>query len=306
MALLPTFYCINLPSSNDRKARMALRFAQLPYTHYRFIDGVDKDSKLVSHLKENLPIDYIKTHYRNNIDLLNRDIACFSAHLNAIKEFVFSGEPSCFICEDDTLFHNDFYNLFHRVMRQLPHGIELVTFCYMLSGAIDRTVINDHFYRIHPDVTWSGNLYWMTRKYALSLIVEYDKVFATIIGKRGNEKITSEHFIRFSGGLMTTFPFAIEDGINSCRAPEDLPFHLRHYCKWGYTNYSLGDPQGLSPLKEVKEETAWKAYKHSIKETEGKQIRLMTPDEYHRQKWTIRIGKALIVLAIGYLVYHYA
>jgi hypothetical protein len=58
-----------------------------------------------------------------------------------------------------------------------------------------------------------------------------------------NPKVIAEHIIRFSNGYLAANPLAIEDGINSIRAPQDLPY----YCHWDWNNFNLGDPE--SPLR---------------------------------------------------------
>jgi GR25 family glycosyltransferase involved in LPS biosynthesis len=73
----------------------------------------------------------------NNIYQWKKDVACFASHIQALKQFIASGEAEGLICEDDTLFHNNFVQKYTTMMQNLPYNTSLVSLTYMLGGAID-------------------------------------------------------------------------------------------------------------------------------------------------------------------------
>lgn len=75
-----------------------------------------------------------------------------------------------------------------------------------------------------------------------------------------NVKITSGIIIRLSQGLMCSIPLVIEDGINSDRAPQDIQYHLLHFCRWDWKNYNRCDEEKESPLATMLPKDSWAGY----------------------------------------------
>lgn len=293
MSNLPYIYCISLPNAFDRRSRMNQRLKMIN-TNYEFVDGIYHDSQIVDwYISKFKHSD----EYGDNVLQFRKDIACFAAHIAAVKKFYGSGRNVALICEDDTLFHNNFNSRFADILSELPANTPLLSLCYMLSGAIDQTVVNGHFWRINSDYVWSGNLYYITREYAKIVLKLYNNPLEMWASPR--VKVTSEHIIRYSCGYMAAIPLAIEDGIDSCRDSRDLPYHLKHYAHWGYTNYNKGDPEGLSPLKNTTPADAWKGYPFAVKGTKCQEVNLAT-DRQNSTKTIVKIS--LRVVAIVTLV----
>jgi hypothetical protein len=93
----------------------------------------------------------------------------------------------------------------------------------------------------------------------------YDRPLDEIVFDNG--KLTSEVVIRRSNGCMARYPLVIEDCIDSVRAPQDLPFHMKHFCHWDWHNYSLSDLKCESPLASLTTDKAWKDYPFKLTDT---------------------------------------
>lgn len=125
---------------------------------------------------------------------------------------------------------------------------------------------------IDPVSTWGAQCYYITLEYAQQVIKEFDHPFVQLIenSERARQmlindtKITSEITIRTSDGFKTSIPLVIEDCINSVRAPQDVPYHLRAFCRWNWNNYNKCDPNRLSPLADMKATDAWIGYPYNI------------------------------------------
>ena len=99
---------------------------------------------------------------------------------------------------------------------------------------------------IKPKQVWGAQMYWISRRYAKDALFLYDRPFKQLDqeGKfRSSEVITQE-----SNGYFVYPPLVIEDGIDSDRAPEDLPYHHNHFKYWGYDNYSKGENTHVCPF----------------------------------------------------------
>ena len=84
------------------------------------------------------------------------------------------------------------------------------------------------------------------------------------MSKNNLDKLSSEIILRNSNGYMAAVPLVIEDCISSDRAIQDIPYHVRHFCYWNYSNNNLSDPGGLSPLKNMSPSDAWEDYPFKI------------------------------------------
>jgi GR25 family glycosyltransferase involved in LPS biosynthesis len=129
------------------------------------------------------------------------------------------------------------------------------------------------FWKIDPKYTWGAQCYYISNTYALQIIRELDRPLiiscndslyssASNMLKEDN-KITSEIILRKSSGYMTSIPLVIEDGITSCRAPQDIQYHLRHFCRWNWNNYNKCDPERESPLSKLNPNDSWPGYPFS-------------------------------------------
>jgi hypothetical protein len=76
-------------------------------------------------------------------------------------------------------------------------------------------------------------LYWITKEYAIEALTNYDKPYKFL-----NCQHTSEVIARYSNGNICYPVLAIEEGIDSERAPDDIPYHHNHFRQWGYHNFS--------------------------------------------------------------------
>lgn len=236
---LPHVYCINLRSSSGRRARSVRRFR-----HHRLgvtiVTAIPRTSPLVEYYA------YGVTPADNRSKQLG-EIACYASHLKAIRQFLHDGGDEAFICEDDVLLHNDFAARWADVVANRPPGTPLVTLTYMMTQweTMEWRGVTPHRHNlisVDPIHTWGAQMYWITRDYALQVLLDRDRPFSRVTGS----EITSESIIRSSSGLMVYPPLVIEDGIDSDREPDDLPFHHPHFHHWGYSNYTATEDADVS------------------------------------------------------------
>lgn len=257
---IPPIYCINLPKSTRRRDRMIQRFSILGLLdRVKFVDAIAKDSRLVDYYGHQAVCWYQDCEYYNGLDQWRKDLGCYASHLKAITKFLEDSisESGCIICEDDILLHNDFIKEFQTIFANVPKDTPLVSLSFMLSGdiqiqytGIDQTKQN--LCQLDPIGTWGGQMYWISTTYAMETLKRFNHPV--------EDEITSEAIIQNSGGLRSLIPLAIEDTIDSDRAPQDLPYHQKHFSYWGYSNYSKCDPEGLSPLKNCSNNDHWTNY----------------------------------------------
>jgi hypothetical protein len=117
-----------------------------------------------------------------------------------------------------------------------------------------------NLWRIDKEFTWGAQCYLISREYAVKVLSLFDYPFDILMEKYDENKISSEIILRRSNGYMSASPIVIEDCISSDRAPQDIPFHLKHFCFWDYSNFSNSDPLRLSPLAHKIPRDAWENY----------------------------------------------
>lgn len=245
---LPKFYCINLSTSVERRARMEERFRHHQIDNIEFIEAIDKNSEEVQLFHGDAHSTY------DDINTWNSEGACFLAHLKAVKKFIVDGGDECLICEDDIILRNNFKDEYTKVKENVPDDFTLVSMSYMIykwegydwSGKMRS---KENLCTLHPIYTWGAQLYLMSRLYALEVINRYDKPFVQIQSNEEikswtqdqiahNRKHTSEIIIRESKGYICYPVLAIEECYQSDRKPEDIPYHVNIFKQWGYNNFS--------------------------------------------------------------------
>jgi GR25 family glycosyltransferase involved in LPS biosynthesis len=260
-------YVINLKRSTDKKARMETRLKNAGFTDVKFIEALQPGDNEVEFYAQN------KNPW-TNLGQWYKDLACFGSHLKALKTLIDSDAGVALICEDDILFHNEFATIANDLI-SLINSASLLSFTYMISEPIDQTYIvrldkepepgviwhsnapiSECIYyglwRIDNKATWGAQCYLIDRNWA-------EKIYSDLHRPVTNA-ISSEAIILRSGGLMTSVPLVLEDNISSDRAPQDSPFHLRHFSRWNYNNYNRSDPDRESPLARMNPTDSWPGY----------------------------------------------
>lgn len=240
-------YVISLDRAPERWTRMEhrLKFHGLDYQR---VQAIDINSNYIDYLLEGLNGygDY----------KLRGEAGCFASHLKALRMGLeqSNGENGFIVMEDDVMLINNFKSKFEDLFDNVPEKTSLVSLGYF----IDKWVLNgkvlfpwggkepkkENLCRIHPDHTWGTQAYWISLEYAKLALNRYDKPFRFLRGYRTSELIT-----RSSGGIFSYPPLVIEEGLDSfIRNDEELKLHLPVFQRWGYHNYSDGDPGQTSPL----------------------------------------------------------
>lgn len=240
---VPPIFCINLRDSTDRRKRMEHRFKVAGLENkVTFINAIRRDSPLIEYYHNLVIQQYPDTRKWRS------EMACFASHLKAIRTFLEEGGEEALICEDDIMLRNDFVNLWPAYRQNFPDNCPLVTFSYMIEKweGYHFTGKNPNLKNIltlDPKNTWGAQLYWISKDWAIKALLAYDKPYRFL-----NCQHTSEVILRYSNGYLAYPPMAIEEGIDSERAPEDMPFHHNHFGQWGYKNFNLGEIEDISPL----------------------------------------------------------
>lgn len=239
-------YCVNLKTSVKRRERMISRFYNYKILdRVTFVEGVDASDPIIDKYNEGRVSDEVE-------DLKwRRGMGCFLGHMKAIKAFLKSTHKNAFICEDDIMLHNNFQKRFDEIWLNVPENPTLVTLTYMMSGWDGTVFTGKHpelknVMTISPNHTWGAQMYWISREYAEKVIDLYDRPFKQL-DEEGKFR-SAEVIVRASEGYLMYPPLVIEDGIDSDRAPEDLPYHHRHFKYWGYQNFSKGEDSHECPI----------------------------------------------------------
>lgn len=245
--VLPKIYCINLASSTSRHERMMNRFRAHGLSHkVTFVKAIPYQSALIDYYGEGVQPWY------SSVDQWRKDLACYASHLKAIRTSLEDSidEEGALICEDDILLHNNFIERYGQIMNNVPSGTGLVSMSYMIedwnNGFTSAGVnpILGNLYTFNKKVTWGTQLYWISREYGLKVLNDFDKPLRYL---ENYFPLTSEIIVKESKGYLAYPPLAIEDGLDSDRAPADLPYHHKHFSRWGYHNYSKTETV-ISPL----------------------------------------------------------
>lgn len=235
-------YCVNLETSKGRHDRMKRRF-DYHNLNAKFVKALPYNSSLLDYYLQGMndaPRD----------DKSMRGFACYASHLKAVREMVSDSCEAAIICEDDVLIRNDFKEKLEQVLENAPKK-HLITLCYMMER-FDRVTFVGHdsslknILTVDPEYTWGAQGYYLSKDYAIKLLTTYDRPWNQVVYPHQ----CPENFIRLSDGYMAYPPLVIEDGIDSDRASEDLPYHHHHFRFWGYENYNETEEEHISPLKE--------------------------------------------------------
>ena len=249
VATIPIF-CVNLVSSSRRRERMVTRFEHhklLPQV--TFIGAVTKDDPILDFYHTDYPID-------TTSNLLMCSSACFISHLRAVRAFydLPSNVTHAIICEDDILLDNEFKYRLREVLDNVPQDAPLVSLSYMMNSwdgttcsGVDPQLKN--IFKFNGERIWGAQMYLISRDYAKEVLKLYEGVPYV---SQPYELHSSEIIIRASNGYLCKPPLAIEDGIDSDRAPGDLPYHHNHFAFWGYENYNSTEKQTLCPFATTK------------------------------------------------------
>lgn len=233
-------FCVNLKKSDGRRERMTRRFRNCNMIdRVTFVEAIDSSDPIIDQHAVGIT--------ENSDDLIwRKTMGCFLGHLKAVRTFLETTDETvdgAIICEDDILLHNNFDKRFLEAWNNLDESPTLILFGYMMSSWE-----NANFRGKNRDLgnlvkitkfTWGAQAYWISRAYAKEALERYTRPF-----KELNEKDilkSSEVIIRCSEGYFVYPPIVIEDGIDSDRAPNDLPAHRKHFEQWGYSNFSACD-----------------------------------------------------------------
>ena len=125
-------YCINLPSSPDRRARMTRRFAELDLLdHVRFVPAIERISPLVDQHLARAGIDWAP-------NAGGPRSPAFLSHLKALETFLEETSASyAIIFEDDVLLHRDWHEQLAGVLDNLEDG-RAALFTRLRGGVVGR------------------------------------------------------------------------------------------------------------------------------------------------------------------------
>lgn len=220
--MIPPLLCVSLPGS-DRRTRLAARLGA-HHVPFSFVNAV----------REGSPEEAL---YRSPRLAHDKHVACFISHLRAVRQFYETHAPWGLIGEDDLVLHKEFGPRYESVMRNVPDGTPLVTFCAMVedwsnSPWAGRDPGQKNLVRIDPDKLWGTVLYGLSHEYAGRALERFDRSFDAL------PLVTSEVIVRQSEGLLSYPLLAIEEGLDSDRGdPAALPYHRAHFEAWGLEHY---------------------------------------------------------------------
>lgn len=279
--IIPVF-CINLPTSVDRRNKMAKRFERAGFDqqHVHFVDAAGRDSGLVEYYTAGVE------PWSDNVQW-KKDIACFASHLLAVRSFLATNAEYGFICEDDILFQNDFMEDFGEIFETLPEELPLLSFTYMASGTFDLDSEGSPYYCKFPkgDV-WGAQFYMISRKYAMEVISRFDRPLREL---EEYGKLSSEIILMESNGYLLIRPLVIEDCIGSDRKNNDIVYHMKHFCFWRWENFSQSDLEHESPLMNMDPENCWSIYGQLFPDAfEGPLPKSLTPLEVQAEIYELK------------------
>lgn len=240
---VPQIYCINLKTSTDRRQRMEKRFAFCKLTdHVTYINAVHKSKPIIEYYHQEVTK---KPHHTE--DRWRSEMGCFASHLKAIRTFLEDGGEECIICEDDILLRNNFIEEYKKTRKNFPKDAFIVSFSYMIETWDGSKTVKDNVKSVNHEKLWGTQMYWLTKDYAIHCLEEYDRQYKFL--KAENIVHTSEVIVREKGVLVVKPPLCIEEGCDSLRKTEDMPYHHNHFMQWGYGNYSdCEEGEHVSPM----------------------------------------------------------
>ena len=222
-------YCVNLPSSTERRARMENRFRYHNLLdQVTFVDGINWDDPIIDRYNYGREGDDI-----NDI-VWRKGYGCFIGHLKAIRTFLETTDESvegAYFCEDDIMLVNNFKDALVEMWHNAPDNVTLISLSYMLvNGTGCQPVGKYHkesFFTISPEYHFGCQLYWLSRNYAKYALEKFDRPFKQL-DEEGYLR-SSEVIIKRSGGVFYSFKLAVEECIDSDRQPLDVPYHKNHF-----------------------------------------------------------------------------
>jgi GR25 family glycosyltransferase involved in LPS biosynthesis len=241
-------FCVNLARSGARRERMERRLGYhglLERT--RFVEAIPDDSPLVDARLAGLPAEAADRRRR-------AEAACLASHLLAIRTFLESTPDTvggAIVCEDDALLHNDWAERFGKVLDNLPEDAPLCSLSYHVAsweGVLwaGRDAGQQNVCTFVPETTWGAVMYWISRRYASTVIGRWDVPFRHL-----PPSFVSELIIKWSGGYLSYPVLALEDAIDSEIRPyqDVVNWHIPFLAGWGYGNFSACE-QGdeMSPM----------------------------------------------------------
>ena len=255
--IFPKIYCINLEESVARKRRMINRF-----THHKimdravFVKAISRDSSIIDYYHQNInDLSEVRPGYSER--KWKSEMGCFASHLKAIRSFLEDGCDECLIAEDDIIFHNNFVERYWQIRNNMFDDTTLISLSYMIEkyedyGYSGKNPALENICILNPLYTWGGQLYWISKKYAIEVLTKYDKPFKDIMN---SQQHTCEIIHRNSKGYIAYPLLAIEEGIDSERAQEDIVYHHNHFGSWGFNNFNESEKLHLngidrSPLRD--------------------------------------------------------
>jgi glycosyltransferase involved in cell wall biosynthesis len=171
------------------------------------------------------------------------EAAVLASHLKAIRRFVEHGRASAdgvIICEDDVLLHNDWNDRVPAIFANMPGDLTLCLLSFLTTSWdsarwAGRNPECHNLSTFDGATTWGSQMYWISRRYAQTVLERWDCPF-----KHHPPEFMAEVIVKWSSGLMCYPPLAIEDVIDSeVRPAEEITeFHLPLVRSWGYDNFS--------------------------------------------------------------------
>jgi len=210
-----------------------------------FVEALPADSPLVDERLAGLPLDAADPRRR-------AEAACLASHLKAIRTFLERSPEStrgAIVCEDDALLRNDWDPRFAELLDNLPADAPLCALSYHLSswdGVLwaGRRPERQNLCTFVPRTTWGAVAYWISRRYAATVIDRWDVAFRHL-----PPDYRSELIIQWSGGYLSYPMLVLEDAIDSeIRSKwEVLEHHVPFLAAWGYENFSACEDGEPSP-----------------------------------------------------------
>lgn len=237
-------YCINLDQAIERKERIINRIKYHGLSEkFQFVKAFDKYSNEVNNVLMNFDLYPIT-------DIVRGEAACLLSHINALRCFLKSENQFGIICEDDIMLHNQFIDLYNKVINNCQNESNLVLLGYIILNWDEfkwggKNPNEKNLRWIIPEITWGTTCYRISRSYALDVLNEFDKPFSEL--QKKYNFITSELIIKKSNGYVSYPPLVIEETTKSyIRTEQQLDIHVAAFNMWGYFNYSLAESEHKS------------------------------------------------------------
>ena len=168
----------------------------------------------------------------NKIDF--RTWSIMLQHMDAIREFYFSGENHCIVCEDDIYISKHFSNELEGIIKDFDEmGLDILMLGYLWPFKIDTNSYfpnikksDSYSYHSYPDDIWGTQMYMISRSYAKYLIDKFTLEYAyeTI----DTNPYSCDWIITKNGKRALIVPMiAVEEGVNLSGCYSQVDFHRR-------------------------------------------------------------------------------